>query len=115
MGTLADAIRAAKEAVQPFAAAQVDSGERTAVNGHELHALWEDAQPDRAAAYLTDDEWARGAYIVSLPRKALFSPWLVKNGSEIMRVSSGAKGTVKKIDPPVGRKVFVLVVMTAGV
>lgn len=110
MGTLASALRRAKEVTRPYAQEHIASGVRTAVNGRELFALWEDAEADRVQTFVKEDEWERGVYTVTLPRKALDDPWDLKMGSKVTRVETAETGTVRKLDKE-PHKVTVLVVL----
>jgi hypothetical protein len=76
----------------------VSTGERTAVNAHECHALWEDAQPDRVQMFLSGEEWQRGVYVVTFERGVLDGPWSLTEGSFVKRPKDGLTTVCRRLD-----------------
>lgn len=113
MATLEEALRSAKGLLRPHVDAfTAGAGERTMVGGHEIEGNWESAQAERVQTFLNQNDWGKDAFMVSLPYRAYQSPWNAKNGSSVIRVSTGATGVIRKLDIEGKHKLIALVVMT---
>lgn len=74
------------------------AGTPTLINGTELLALWERAQPGRVQMFLGDTEWSEPAYEVTLPAEALMAPALAAPGASIVWLSAGWNGVIRALD-----------------
>jgi hypothetical protein len=77
-------------------------GQPTHVNGVKFPdgANWTEAQPNRITTYLDQNEWGKTAYDVVFPASVLAGDWKLSEGSELLRVLTGQRCLVRRIDIP---------------
>lgn len=81
-----------------------------------IPAVWTEAGMERIQTFLAESEYNKESYEIRFQARALDSPYLLSNGSEIVRTLDGWTGVVRGMIPHhVGNKfaaVTALVVLT---
>lgn len=72
----------------------------TTINGSAaLPAVWTEAGMERIQTFINPDEWNKEAFEIRFQARALDSPYLLKNGSDIIRTLDGWHGVVRTLTP----------------